>query len=254
MRKGSLLFSDMIITSEHNEAVSEVKKLLDKKYRKLLGKYVIEGERLVADAIRYGADVQRIFIRAGSEDKFSFADATVVEGRVFDKMTDTVCSQGVLAVVRIKTPPLAPPQGNALVLDGLQDPGNVGTLIRTAAACGFTDVYAVNCADVYSPKTLRAAMSAHFCVNVYLSEDISAVLKLQGGNLLAADMAGENVFCVDVRGRTTLVVGNEGNGLSAESRRAAKLVSLPMRNGFESLNAAVAGSVIMYQINHKNMQ
>ena len=70
MRKGSLLFSDMIITSEHNEAVSEVKKLLDKKYRKLLGKYVIEGERLVADAIRYGADVQRIFIRAAARTNF----------------------------------------------------------------------------------------------------------------------------------------------------------------------------------------
>lgn len=238
----------MVITSTENSKITLAAKLGDKKFRRSSGLYLIEGERLVRDAIKHGADLQEIFVKESAADKFSF-NATVVADKVFAKMSDTVHSQGVLAVVR-QPVPKGQVQGNCLVLDGLQDPGNVGTLIRTAAACGFSDVFAANCVDVFSPKVVRAAMSAHFCVNLWRCDTAEeAFAQLPNHILLAADMGGANVFQENFSGKIALILGNEGNGLSEISlRRATQLVSLPMQNNFESLNVAIAGSVIMYKI------
>ena len=240
----------MVITSQDNAKVVEVSKLLDKKYRKATGRYVIEGERLVRDALKHGANVTDVFVKLGTEDKFDFENQIVVSEKVFAKMSDTVTSQGVLAVVQKPDKQPVAPIGNCLVLDGLQDPGNVGTLIRTAAASGFTDIYAVNCVDVFSPKVLRSAMSAHFCVNIWQTDDIRLVFDLlQHVQKVAADMHGESVFRASFAERVAIILGNEGNGLSEFSKaHADKTVCLPMQNNFESLNVAVAGSVIMYKI------
>lgn len=240
----------MVITSTDNAKVQEVAKLADKKYRKKSGLYVIEGERLVRDAIFHGAQVQNIFVAESAQSKLDFDGAIVVSDRVFAKMSGTVNSQGVLAVAKIPQMELASPKGNCLILDNLQDPGNIGTLIRTAVACGFTDIYAVSCADVYSPKVVRSAMSAHFCLNLHQTDDIAIVFDVASSNtILACDMGGKNVFDCSFSGNVALVLGNEGNGLSAFSREHAHdTISLPMANSFESLNVAVAGSVIMYQI------
>ena len=240
----------MVITSTDNAKVQEVAKLADKKYRKLSQSYVIEGERLVRDAILHGAKVLNIFIAESAKGKLDFADAIVVSDRVFSKMSTTVNSQGVLAVAQIPQNQLAKPKGNCLILDNLQDPGNIGTLIRTAVACGFTDIYAVNCADIYSPKVVRSAMSAHFCLNLHQTDDISKAFEVASNcTILACDMGGQNIFDCRFDGNVALVLGNEGNGLSAYSRQNAhQTISLPMANNFESLNVSVAGSVIMYQI------
>ena len=233
-----------------NAKVQEVAKLADKKYRKLSQSYVIEGERLVRDAILHGAKVLNIFIAESAKGKLDFADAIVVSDRVFSKMSTTVNSQGVLAVAQIPQAQLSAPKGNCLILDNLQDPGNIGTLIRTAVACGFTDIYAVNCADVYSPKVVRSAMSAHFCLNLHQTDDIKKVFEVASNcTILACDMGGKNIFDCKFEGNVALVLGNEGNGLSDFSRQNAhQTISLPMANNFESLNVSVAGSVIMYQI------
>ena len=233
-----------------NAKVQEVAKLADKKYRKLSQSYVIEGERLVRDAILHGAKVLNIFIAESAKGKLDFADAIVVSDRVFSKMSTTVNSQGVLAVAQIPQAQLSAPKGNCLILDNLQDPGNIGTLIRTAVACGFTDIYAVNCADVYSPKVVRSAMSAHFCLNLHQTDDIKKVFEVASNcTILACDMGGKNIFDCKFEGNVALVLGNEGNGLSNFSRQNAhQTISLPMANNFESLNVSVAGSVIMYQI------
>ena len=233
-----------------NVKVQEVAKLADKKYRKLSQSYVIEGERLVRDAILHGAKVLNIFIAESAKGKLDFADAIVVSDRVFSKMSTTVNSQGVLAVAQIPQAQLSAPKGNCLILDNLQDPGNIGTLIRTAVACGFTDIYAVNCADVYSPKVVRSAMSAHFCLNLHQTDDIKQAFEVASNcTILACDMGGKNIFDCKFDGNVALVLGNEGNGLSNFSRQNAhQTISLPMANNFESLNVSVAGSVIMYQI------
>lgn len=240
----------MVITSTDNAKVQEVAKLADKKYRKFYQSYVIEGERLVRDAIFHGAQVQNIFVSESVVEELDFPNAIVVSDRVFAKMSGTVNSQGVLAVAKIPQAELVEPQGNCLILDNLQDPGNIGTLIRTAVACGFTDIYAVNCADLYSPKVVRSAMSAHFCLNLHQTDDIAKVFDVASKNvILACDMGGRNIFDCKFDGNVALVLGNEGNGLSAYSRANANdTICLPMANNFESLNVAVAGSVIMYQI------
>lgn len=240
----------MVITSTDNAKVQEVAKLADKKYRKFYQSYVIEGERLVRDAIFHGAQVQNIFVSESVVGELDFPNAIVVSDRVFAKMSGTVNSQGVLAVAKIPQAELVEPQGNCLILDNLQDPGNIGTLIRTAVACGFTDIYAVNCADLYSPKVVRSAMSAHFCLNLHQTDDIAKVFDVASKNvILACDMGGRNIFDCKFDGNVALVLGNEGNGLSAYSRANANdTICLPMANNFESLNVAVAGSVIMYQI------
>ena len=240
----------MVITSLDNAKIVEVAKLADKKYRRLTGQYVIEGARLVSDALKHGAKLVSVYVRESDSADYNFDNQTVVSDRVFAKMCDTVNSQGVLAVVEKKATELTKPTCNCLVLDGLQDPGNVGTLIRTAVACGFTDVYAVNSVDLYSPKVLRSAMSAHFCVKLHELDTVEQAFELLAGvQTVSAHMGGSNVFSTKFGKRVALILGNEGNGLSDYSlKHAAKIVALPMENGFESLNVAVAGSVIMYQI------
>lgn len=240
----------MIITSQDNPKVAEAAKLLDKKFRKATGRYLIEGERLVHDAIKHGANIVEVFVKESVCSQFNFDNQIVVSDKVFAKLSDTVTSQGVVAVVEKKQGGLTPPKGNCLVLDGLQDPGNVGTLIRTAAACGFTDVYAAGCVDIFSPKVLRSAMSAHFCLNVQSTDSIEKVFGILGtAEKVVADMKGENAFSATFDGNVALILGNEGNGLSRYSKlNADRIVSLPMQNSFESLNVAVAGSVLMYKI------
>lgn len=240
----------MVITSLDNAKIVEVAKLADKKYRRLTGQYVIEGARLVIDALKHGANIVSVYVRESNSADYNFDNQTVVSDRVFAKMCDTVNTQGVLAVVQERSNELTKPTGNCIVLDGLQDPGNVGTLIRTAVACGFTDVYAVNSVDLYSPKVLRSAMSAHFCVKLHELDSIEqAFALLEGVQTVSAHMGGSSVFSTRFGKRVALILGNEGNGLSDYSlKHAAKTVALPMENGFESLNVAVAGSVIMYQI------
>lgn len=242
----------MVICSAENEKIRDAVKLLQKKYRDKTSRYLIEGERLVKDAIAHGAEIERIFVKESVAENFSFENQMVVADKVFSKMSDTVNSQGILAVAVRHEPDSKNVSGNCLVLDGLQDPGNVGTLIRTAVACGFGDIFAVNCVDLFSPKVLRSAMSAHFCINMQICdsmEEVFAFLKQNGCQIIAADMSGENVFSAKLNGKIALVLGNEGNGLSDYSRKHSDLsVALPMQNSFESLNVAVAGSVIMYRI------
>ena len=240
----------MVITSHDNAKIAEIVKLSQKKYRKQLRRYFIEGARLVHDAIAHGAKVVGVYVAESAAPNFNFDGQVVVADKVFAKISDTVNSQGVLAVVEMVEDSFQKPTGNCLVLDGLQDPGNVGTLIRTAAACGFSDIYAANCVDLYSPKVLRSAMSAHFCVNLHELESIEQAFSLlDSAEIVCADMGGRDVFEAKFAQKVALVLGNEGNGLSDYSKtHASRTVALPMANGFESLNVAVAGSVIMYQI------
>ena len=243
----------MVITSLDNAKIVEVAKLADKKHRKITGQYVIEGVRLVSDALKHGAEVVSVFVKESVASEFDFNNQIVVSDKVFAKICDTVNSQGVLAVVKKMQSSLTKPIGNCLVLDGLQDPGNVGTLIRTAVACGFTDIYAVNSVDLYSPKVIRSAMSAHFCTKLHELDSIEMAFSLLNGiETVSAHMGGTDVFSAHFGKRVALILGNEGNGLSDFSRKhSTKTVALPMENGFESLNVAVAGSVIMYQIYSK---
>lgn len=168
---------------------------------------------------------------------------------VLSACSDEKTPQGVVASVSYDTPRPEKPSGVCLVLDGVKDPGNVGSLVRTCAALGIKSVYALDCADVYSPKCVRASMCGIYSVNVFPVSVPEREEIFSGARIITADMGGENVFSADISGDFCLVIGSEAHGVSAFFReRAERSVSIPMRGEMESLNAAIAGSIILYEL------
>ncbi len=241
----------MIITSKTNKAVSFINSLKNKKSRKESGLYIVEGKKMLREAFSAGKNVKTVVLCEGVQVDFPLGEAevlTVSEG-VFSYLTDEVTPQGVLAVV-VRDNDFSSETGSvSVLLDGLQDPGNMGTIIRTAVAVGVKDIFAVNCCDPYSPKAVRSSMSGIFHVNIRTCDFNSAKNMLGDIPLIVADMCGESVFSFEPPQRYCLVVGNEGNGVSAEVRESAKYtVKIPMSKNSESLNAAISLAVTLYEL------
>lgn len=170
---------------------------------------------------------------------------------VFHTVSGENSPQGVLALVRKPQNADALPKGSCVFLDGLQDPSNVGAIIRTAAAAGYDGVLLADCADAYNPKAVRASMGGIFKVKLFVGGR-AELLALNDKPIIVADMDGENAFIPKERGELCLVIGNEGRGVSEEIRRLAnETVSIPMENGMESLNAAVSAGVLMYALKNR---
>lgn len=241
----------MIISSKDNALIKKVSSLSDKKYRKLYGQFIVESVKAVGECLKAKMDVEIIICT--QDLALNYPNAQVVTDAVFSKISTEKSPQGVLAVVNIPKRELSAPKGDCLLLDRLQDPGNLGTIIRTANAAGYDDIYLVNCTDAYSPKAIRASMGGVFNVNLY-EGSLDQVLKvLDGVQILSADMDGENVFSFIPNDRYCLCIGNEGNGLSEElMTRSDNTVKIPMRGSCESLNAAISAAIAMYAL--KNNQ
>ena len=239
----------MLITSRNNPIVKEMAALKEKKGRRAAGAYLIEGVKQVREAAASGAQLLRVVRSEGYAGECFVPEEQVlsVSESVFAKLSDEQCPQGILAAVRIPDTCPAPPCANALLLDGVSDPGNVGTILRTANAAGYTDIYLRGCADPFAPKCVRAAMSGVFFVRLHCGEDAELFSALHGIPFLCADMAGEDVFAYAPPARFCLVIGNEANGVSAAVRgMCADTVRIPMRAECESLNAAVSAGILMY--------
>ena len=179
-----------------------------------------------------------------------------VPGKDFGSAAETESPQGVIAIAGVPTHSFATLdptwRGVALILDGVQDPGNVGTILRTAAALGAACVVALpGTVDLWNAKVVRSGMGAQFrqCAFSTTWHALDAFLTRDGVDLWAADVHGDPVASVKVPGRVALVVGNEGAGLSAEARvRAKRTVSLPIAGDVESLNVAVATGILLYLV------
>lgn len=242
-----------VIRSAQNALIKRVVKLKQKKYRDEFSQFFTEGYRNVSDtcAARPNSVVAVVFSERGyAEHGGEFADfpSYAVDDAVFAKITETECSQGVLSVNAI--PPSAPPSDRAIVLlDRVRDPGNVGTILRSCCAFGYGAVLN-GCADVYSPKVVRSAMSAVLKCNISIGV-AAAEIKASGYELVCADMDGVSVVCAEKpRGRYCIVIGNEADGVSAEIKELCdRTVSVPQRN-IESLNAAVAAGILMFALNN----
>lgn len=241
----------MIITSKSNPKVKEIASLKDKKFRKKSKKYVVEGFKMVNEAVLLG---KKIDVIIGTEDGLSrvkTADLPVVtvSEQVFKFISDAVTPQGVLAVISEDEISLKSPEKPCILLDRLQDPGNLGTIIRTACAVGVKDVYLLDCCDPYSPKTVRSSMSGIFSVNLYFITDSDLEKIFAQTPLIVADMDGENVFTFNPPKKWCLVVGNEANGVSKQVKNLAKnVVKIPMSKNSESLNAGVSLAVTLYEL------
>lgn len=235
----------MVITSKSNQLIKTILQLSEKKYRKQLGLYIVEGIKPVNECMKAGCEIERIVCtqeRAGE-----YPDASVVSDAVFKSVSEEKTPQGVLAVVKIPVTKIEPPEGNCLLLDCLQDPGNLGTIIRCANAAGYESVYLINCTDPYSPKAVRASMSGIFFVDIRSGTREEILAALEGVPLVCADMGGEDIFSFTPPEKFCLCIGNEGGGISEEVAKAAKYtVKIPMRQTCESLNAAVSAGIAMY--------
>lgn len=241
----------MVITSKSNPLIKTAASLSDKKFRKQLGLYLVEGVKSVRECVFSGCAVEKIICTERFSDEFE-GSVTVSDG-VFKGISTEASPQGVLALVKIPDTAPKPASGNCLLLDCLQDPGNIGTVIRTANAAGYNEIYMINCADPFSPKAVRASMGGIFRVKVYCGEREDVLEKVGAYSLICADMGGENIFTFIPPEKFCLCIGNEGSGISPEIlSRAKHTVKIPMRETCESLNAAVSAGIAMYALKNSN--
>ena len=252
------------ITSTSN---SQIKRLINLKNkssaRKKEGVFLVEGIKMYREIPK--DRIESIYI----EEKFSELFAkdideqyTIVSENVFKQISDTVTPQGILVVVRQKQPKLEnilkkDEKQLYILLENLQDPGNLGTIIRTAEGAGVSAVIsAKSTVDIYNPKVIRSTMGSIFRVPYIIAESLDEeinVLKENGVTVYAAHLNGKNYYDREnYEGSTAFIIGNEANGLTKETTaKADKLIKIPMCGQLESLNASVAAAILMYESSKK---
>ena len=241
------------ITSLKNPKVAAWKALKDRKGRRESGCFLVEGRKMVEEALASAFDVETVLVQEGMELPDGLTMPVYeLPAHVLAAVCDTKTPQGIAAVVRMKEQSAL--GKHIVVLDGVQDPGNVGTIIRTADAAGLNGVLLSNqCADVFSPKVLRATMGSIFRMNLRTTDDLPGELtklREKGYSILASQLDGTPFYeRQGVAERFALIIGNEGNGVSEQVQQTAThRVRLPMRGGAESLNAAIAAAIMMYEL------
>ena len=221
---------------------------------------ILEGVHLLQGYQAKGGIPLHWFVRAsvvadpevGALQRHSlWPEATVIVDDLFDEYSSLQSPGGVAALISWPAAPASlPKEESCLVLDGLQDPGNVGTLLRSAAAAGMsTVVCATGTVQVWSPKVLRAGMGAHFQLALHEGADLRDWLSGYSGTILGAERGASRAYDeFDLRGTVALVIGNEGDGLTRDVRDLLhERIGVPMSAGVESLNAGVAGSILLFE-------
>lgn len=229
-----------------------LKKLKDKKYRKAEQLFLVEGTKLCEELKK--SDYEIVKTISSTLEFKDYPNFVLADEEVVSSLATTKTPQKIVCIAKIKDTLESFPRGNSLILDNLQDPGNIGTLIRSASAFNFNDIYFINCADIYSEKVVRGSMGAIFKIKPHIATK-EYVLKNKAkicDVLVGTDMKSKNDLAFLDKKRLSVVVGNEGNGVDKEIlNHCDSLVTLKMSNDVESLNAGVAGSIIMYEI-YKN--
>lgn len=229
-----------------------LKKLKDKKYRKSEGLFLVEGKKSCEELL--SSNYQIKYTLASTDEYKSYPNFCLISYDVLKSIATTDTPQEVICVVEIPKLLDGLPSGNSLVLDNLQDPGNVGTLIRSALAFGFKDIYFVNCVDIFCEKVIRSSMGNIFKIAPHIV-DIDYIRHNKTNicnQLIGTNMSSKNIKDIDTNGKIAIVVGNEGNGISNDMLALCdSVVTIPMSNGVESLNVGIAGSIAMYEIFNK---
>lgn len=228
---------------------ADIKNLKDKKYRAKNALFLVEGDKFCQDLVLN--DFQILQTITTDESLKNFPNICLVSKKMFDSLSSTKTPQNIICVCKIKQYDYQS-VGNSLVLDNLQDPGNVGTLIRSAIAFGFNDIYLIGGADPFSDKVVRSSAGTILKARIHTLDygEFSLNRSQIAENFIIADMQGVNInqFCLP-KGRFSVIIGNEGNGVSEQMKQiATATVSIPMAYGVESLNAGVAGSIIMQKL------
>lgn len=256
------------IISKDNERVKYTKSLLKSKNRQKELKYIIEGYRILTLAIECNADLDYVFINETFEDKEEHKNfLNILENKnikifrttnkIFKELIDTENTQGILGVVRFKERKI---EHNincenkfVLILDRIQDPGNMGTIIRTADAAGVDAIIALKgCVDIYNPKVIRSTMGSIFDMNIIhcTQEECLKELKAKDFKIVSSYLNTDNYYHeTQYYERTALVIGNEANGVNDDLIKESDiLVKIPIYGNAESLNAAISSAILMYEI------
>lgn len=252
-----------MITSASNDKIKEIKKLMKSaSKRREMGVYIVEGIRMVREIPKDA--LQAVYVAESMEEAFRpvtenfHVPVELVRDSVFQSMSDTNTPQGILALVRI--PQMAEAslytEGTVpfmLIVERLQDPGNLGTIIRTAEGAGVTGIIlSADSVDLYNPKVVRSTMGSIFRVPVYVTQDLTrtiADVKAHGIRIYGAHLSGTDFYEEDFTGGCAFLIGNEGNGLTEQvSASADALIRIPMQGQVESLNAAISTAVISYEV------
>lgn len=259
----------MELTGLQNPLVKAVAELKQKKYRQQRGEFLAEGLRTVEEAVAFKA-AQQIFYTATEDERtlqlleqaaFMQLKLTCVSEAVMKKIADTETPQGIIAVCRMQEQPLEQLLASGkllLVLDRVGDPGNIGTMLRTADAAGVGGIILLKgTADIYAPKTVRSSMGSLFHVPVLsgvAEQEFIDNAKKAGYQLLVTALDGaDNLYQADLKGRLAFVMGNEAGGVSASLlQQADKRVFIPMRGKSESLNVAMAAGIVMFEAMRRN--
>lgn len=251
-----------MITSNQNSKIKLVRALLGRsKERREAGAFVVEGVRLVEETVKSGWKIRFALF----DDSLNERGKSEVEGlrskgvevdevspSVMKSISETDAPQGVLAVVEFTDPPIPNTPNFILIPDQIRDPGNLGTLLRSAAATGVQAVLIPpETTDAFAPKVVRAGTGAHFRVPIRAMswDEIRQVVKSKGLKVFVADMDGASCWETDLRQPVALIIGSEADGASESARELADgSISIPMAREVESLNAGVAGSVLMFEV------
>ena len=259
-----------VITSKDNEIVKSSKKVKEKKYRDETDLYLIEGIKIIKEAIDEKAIIRKIVIcdeciqETDIDQRLLYTiakyDCIYVSKKVFDLLTTVVNPQGILAVVEKpnRRADINYDEDVILILDGIQDPGNLGTILRTLDSVNLKQVIvSKKTADVYNPKVVRSTMGAIFRVNVIEENDLISVLKNIRKNkfkILATSLEDSTSIYETNFKKKAIVIGNEANGVSKEIMEIADdKIKIPMIGKTESLNASVATGIILYEYLRKKL-
>ena len=252
------------ISSKDNELIKHIKKLKDKKERDLSNEYIIEGIKLIQEAIQENAKIKQIIICDDCEKTESIPkdlmyeiakqECIYVTNKVFDSITEVMNPQGILAIIekQSKEIQIDDKQDIILALDDIQDPGNLGTILRTADSIGLTQILvSKGTADCYNPKVVRSTMGAIFRVKIIECEDLVKTLKeikKHKFEIVVSSLQTDNsIYDINYH-KKVIVIGNEANGVKREIQDLAdKKIKIPMLGKTESLNASVATGIILYE-------
>ena len=229
------------------------------------GQTLLDGAHLLAAYLDAGKQPQHILLNAAALhdaeitvllERAAGVPTTQLDDRLFAELSELKTPTGILALIDIPTPTVM--QSNfALLLEDIQDPGNLGSMLRSAAAAWCDAVFlSVGCADAWSPKVLRAAMGGHFALNIHERQDLQGVAKTFPGMLLAASLQAErSLYDCDLRGKVAFLLGNEGAGLSdGLLNLATQTFAIPMAGKIESLNVAAATAICLFETMRQRLQ
>lgn len=249
------------LASRDNPFFKELAKLAGSaRQRKKSGQTLLDGAHLLAAYLDAGGKPLHVLTNAAAAQSGEIAallkklpgvPQAQLDDRLFAEFSELKTPSGILALITQPQPNISPAQSRfALLLEDIQDPGNLGSLLRSAAAAGCDAVFlSEGCADAWSPKVLRAGMGGHFALSIHEAADLPAVAATFEGKVLAASLTAEvSLYGCDLRGKRAFVLGNEGAGLSESLLAAASQhFTIPMPGKAESLNVAAAGAVCLFE-------